>query len=453
MNTTLQTSIRSYCEQLPAGQRREQPIDLSGKDLSSFDLRHLDLGGVNLTRANLANVRLDGARLQGATITGAQFPQVSVAALLAAGITPRDLLRHRSQADRRMFQPLHFSPELTSSTSLPLTGKECSVICQALRTNCWEELSDERVFSHLYADQLWDEWMTRCASRTILDWALAHRAVLNRFMDAIPFYGRVLPTTLINEVVPSDLVAGTKTNPQRVFHDLGIRQIIKQSDLDGENVPYPVSPYGDATGIAQIQSRQGLQLEGGLMHHCVASYDEECLAAQCFMYHVGPSAPLGSTLELYADGYPGQHRAAHNRAPSQEVRDVLKAWFEERGIEFVTGELMEQVCARLKREGVVEVTFQIYWYEDQDIIDAVDAVNAQGQSVMLETVNDEELWQLVTEEHGSDDNGSWKLSVADQELLYDGEATPPDDDDYYNDESDDEDEDEDEEDENEERGE
>ncbi len=435
MNNALQEQIRSYCGQRPASLSQD-PLDLTEKDLSFLDLRGLDLEGVNLTRANLAYVLLEGTRLQGAIITGAQFMGVSIDALMAAGVAVEDLLRHRGQADRREFHPLHFGPEATEITPLQLAAEECKKVCLALRKFCWEELADEPVFSTLYPDQPWSEWVARCTSRKIIDWALAHRANVSTFMDNVPFYGRVLPTTLIDEVKPSDLATGVKTPPEQVLRTLGIQQIIKQSDLEGPDVPYPISPYGDNNGVIQIKSRQELQLEGGLMHQDVADYDEACRSSECFIYHIGPPAPFGSMLELSVQGYVSLHLARDSGVPSQQDRDLLSAWLKEQGIDQAEAPLMEQVCARLRQAGVVAVTFQIYWYEDEDTLDSVDALDAQGSSVAA-TVSDRELWRLVGEEYGSDNNGRWQLSVKERRLEYIGEATPPEDDDSYSDEPDD----------------
>jgi hypothetical protein len=192
---------------------------------------------------------------------------------------------------------------------LLLSAKECTQICQTLRERCWEDLTDEAAFTVLYPDEPYDPWMARCRSRLILSWALAHRAALGR-AENVPFYGRVVPSTLMDEVEEADLVAGIKTSPERVFHTLGLRQILAQSDLQGSDVAYPLSPFGEAEGVVQIKTRRDLQLEGGLMHHCVASYDSACVSGQCFIYHIGPAAPEGSTLELLPDGRVGQHRAA-----------------------------------------------------------------------------------------------------------------------------------------------
>ena len=172
------------------------------------------------------------------------------------------------------------------------------------------------------------------------------------------------------------------------------------------------------------------------MHHCVASYDSHCLSGQCFIYHIGPAAPEGSTLEMFPDGGVGQHRAIRNRAPGIEDRTVLTKWLTSLGFEHETRRAMEKICGRLRLAQIVKVTFQIYWYNDQDTVDDVLAEDKDGQEVVLRTVSDDDLWDLVHEEHGNH-YGQWELDVEKKQLIWTGEETPPDDDDEYYDADDD----------------
>ncbi len=261
--STLREYLLSYCQQTHHD-GHAMSHNLSGCDLSGCDLRGLDLSGVDFTDANLTGAHLEGTRLHAATLTRATLANIPVGVLMDAGLSPRILLHHRSEADRHKFSALHFSPVASSLAPLLLSAKECTKICQTLRERCWEDLTDEAAFTVLYPAEPYDPWMARCRPRLILSWALVHRAALGR-TETIPFYGRVLPSTLMDEVEETDLVAGIKTSPERVFHTLGIRQILAQSDLQGRDVAYPLSPFGDAEGIVQIKTRRALQLEGGLM--------------------------------------------------------------------------------------------------------------------------------------------------------------------------------------------
>jgi len=374
---------------------------------------------------------IEGAQLQDAILTQARFEGIRIATLQAAGLSPRAILRHRNETDRSRYAPLHFSSHASSTAALLLLARECRQVCSQLCEQAWETLTDESVFAVLYPAQPWDSWMADSASRDILDWALTHRATLNRFMERVPFYGRVLPTTLVDEVEQADLVAGVKTNPERVFHAIGLRQIIKQSDLQGTDIAYPLSPLGDAEGVVQIKSRKELQLEGGLMHHCVASYDSYCLKGERFIYHLGEPAPAGSTVEIFPGGILGQHRAERNRAPAKDERELLAQWLLSHGISQESGNKMERICERLRQAGIFKVSFQIYWYNDEDTITDVSATNEGGDECAMETVSDEDLWNLTDEEHG-DVHGRWELDVAAQRLEWVGEEQPPDEE--YNDE-------------------
>jgi hypothetical protein len=425
---SVQKRLLAYCQQTKQG-KPVAPLDLSGYYLIGLDVRGLDLSGVNLTGATLAFAQLEGTQLQGATLTRTSFPGVRIEALMASGLSPRTILTLRAEADRRWFSSLHFSPVPSSLAHLLLTAKECAYVCQALQKFRWEQVVDEPVFTVLYPTEPWDSWMARCGSRLILNWALQHRAFLNRTTSNIPFYGRVLPLTLIDEVEDADLVAGIKTNPERVFHALGVRQILKQCDPEGENVVYPRSPFGDAEGIVQITNRRALQLESGLMHHCVATYDSWCARGQRFIYHIGPAAPEGSTLEIFPDGAVGQHRAAYNRAPSVQDRNLLTAWLTSLGFEHDARTMMERICERLRQAGIAKVAFQIYWYADEDTVDDIFGEDQDGKEVALRTVSDEDLWNLVAEEHQYQ-HGWWKLRVEEKRLDRTGDETPPDEDDY-----------------------
>lgn len=436
MQPSLEQLLTSH--QFTRTEQCTQPPDLSGKDLTEVDLSGLDLSGVNLTGANLTRARLEGTRLQAATLLHACFEGIRIGTLLAAGLTPRFVFQHRAEADRTRYPALHFSSCASASAPFQLTAHECTRITQHVQDYCWEQLTDEAVFTALYPNDCWDNWMARCQTRQILTWALAHRAFLQRTAPALPFYGRVLPLSLVDEIEERELVAGSKTNPERVFHALGIRQLLAQSDLQGDNVTYPLAPFGDADEIGQIKDRLSLQLEGGLMHHCVAGYDHQCRTGQCFIYHVGPAAPLGSTLQLFPDGSVGQHRAERNRAPSIEDRRRVTLWLTSLGIAYDGRTVLERVCERLCRANIVHVSFQIYWYEDEDCVADVIATDQEGKGVEMLTVSDEDLWELVRETHGETD-GQWELCVAEQALDWLDESIPPEDeDDEWEDEEEDE---------------
>lgn len=423
---------------------------VAGLDLRDADLSGLDLRDADLSFADLSGTDLTGTRLQGATLHQTRFCQVRVATLLAAGLSAKQVLQQRSAYRSAGVPALHFSPGAQPATPgeprdeaavrLLVTERECAAICRALGGTSWEQLDDVAVFAVLVPDQPWDPaWMPRCRTRGILDWALAHRAYLSRTATNVPYYGRVLPVTLIDEVESADLVAGTKTNPERVLHALGMRQILHASDLKGADVSYPRSPLGNGADVVQITSRRGLQIEGGLMRHCVASYDSACLDGDTFIYHVGAPAPEGSTLQIAPGGDILQHRAAANRRPDPADLERVRVWLAHHGITIDTGThaLMATICARLRARRIQKVSFDIYWYHDEDHVDSVEALDAEGHAVPLYVVTDDELWNLVREEHGRV-HGAWMLYVDDARLDYCGEAEVPDDDEDWDEDENDE---------------
>jgi hypothetical protein len=114
----------------------------------------------------------------------------------------------------------------------------------------------------------------------------------------------------------------------------------------------------------------------------------------------------------------------------------LSAWLTSLGVAHEQGDVLERICERLRREGIVKVSFQIYWYGDQDVVDDVSAEGKDGKEVVMRTVSDDDLWDLANEAYGSQ-YGHWELSVEEQRLDWVGEETPPEDEeDEWDDEED-----------------
>jgi uncharacterized protein YjbI with pentapeptide repeats len=291
------------------------------------DLRNADFSGADLRSACFDRAILDGAHLEGATLLGATFTGVPIAALLTCGLSPRDLLSHRAGADQRCFRRLLFGPQ-APGVRFAVTAQEAATICRNLSDVAWDRLDTAFVFAALYPGEAWVEWLARCASRRVLTWAVAHRTFLQSLPER-PFvhYGRVAPSTLLDEVTEEDLrQGGTATNPERLFNAIGTRRLQAQANLGGSNSQYPRAPFATVAGVAQITSRHDLELEGARMGHCVAGYDDACQAGECYIFHVGEPAPRGSTLEVLADGSIGQHFARYNGDPGWREVALVEAW-------------------------------------------------------------------------------------------------------------------------------
>jgi hypothetical protein len=369
---------------------------------------------------NLGRWDLSGLDLSGLDFHLAHFVGQPLARLTALGLSPRQILSQRSAADRHAFPSLHFTAQRTEGPHLLLTARECNQVVCACAAVPWEGLVDAVVFHTLFPEEPWSDWLGRCTSREILDWALQQRPFLEAYYPrrtGIPFYGRVLPLTLIDEVQPTDLVAGRKTDPERLFYEVGLRQLVRHSDLQGEDVNYLPSPFGETPGVAQIKSRRALQIEGGLMKHCVASYDWLCQAGATLIYHVGAPAPLGSTLELSPQGRVMQHRAALNRLPSPTERETVTAWLRSQGIEQPGEDKLAWMCAQLRQAGIAKVTWQIYWEDDENHLEDVWCYNEREEFVALpHGVTEEDVEDLVYEQGGN--TGRFELVVAQED-------TPP----------------------------
>jgi len=306
-----------------------------GATFAQSDLRGTDFSGADLRDSCFDTALLDGAHLERATLTGATFSGVPVATLLACGLSPRDLLAQRAGADPRCYRRLQFGPRGSPARYI-VTAREAVSICQALGTVSWDRLDNARVFAVLYPGEPWAEWLVRATSRRVLSWAVAHRSFLQTIarpaLHSVRL--RVLPTSLLDEVTEEDLgQGGMTTNPERLFNAIGLRRLQVTANLAGPNRQYPRGPFESVAGVVQITSQHALELEGAAMGHCVAGYDDACRAGECYIFHVGPPAPHGSTLEVLADGSIGQHCARYNAEPSPYEESLVAAWLRaQRGV-------------------------------------------------------------------------------------------------------------------------
>ena len=67
----------------------------------------------------------------------------------------------------------------------------------------------------------------------------------------------------------------------------------------------PESPVGDWEEAKQIRTHHALVVEGQAMSHCVAGRLEELVSGETLLYHVGPEAPGGATVEVAVPGDSG----------------------------------------------------------------------------------------------------------------------------------------------------
>ena len=290
-------------------------------------MRNADFSGANLAGACFDDGILDGAHLERATLVGTTFSRVRVGTLLSCGIRPRDLLAQRAGADPRCFPRLLFGPD-TAGCRFAVTGREAARICTTVSDLSWDALTTVPALGGLYPERGWTEWILRCRSRRVLDWALAHSSFLETLpAHPFPHYGRVLPSSLLDEVRDEDLAAGgLATNPERLFTAIGTRRAEAPVGSKETDNTYPPDLFDDVAGVVRIASTAALNGEAALMGHCVDMYDDDCRAGEAFIYHVGAPAPRGSTLQVAPDGETVQHYARFNAPPEPEDIALVEAW-------------------------------------------------------------------------------------------------------------------------------
>jgi len=389
-----------------------------------LDLRGQDFTGVDLM----------GAHLEGSRLSGAIFPGTTVGTLLAAGMRPRDILANRASAPEDRVRRLDFAVS-ADRPRFVVTAKEAARVCAALSDTTWDELDNASVCPILHAGLAWYGWVTRCKSRAVLDWVSRHRVDLARpAAQPLPHFGTSVLGELIDEVTDVHLTGGRATNPERLFADLGTEHVLSGLSYYGPDTAFPEAPFEAHTEIIQLRSAYQLQRESALMNHCVRVYDAQCARGASYMYHAGPPAPGGSTVEIYPDGRMGQHRARYNNAPLLDEQRLIVGWLEKQG--YVATESLDGLCRALERAGIETVEWHSYYYSDETTTEVQEITYYDGaeHSGLPAGINDDDF-----EEHGKE--GYYRLTVAPRFVAYLAPSDPPDEDEY-NDEDDEDEEDE-----------
>jgi hypothetical protein len=389
---------------------------------------------LDLRRQDFTGVDLMGAHLEGSRLSGAIFPGTTVGTLLAAGMRPRDILVNRASAPEDRVRRLDFAVS-ADRPRFVVTAKEAARVCAALSDTTWDELDNASVCPILHAGLAWYGWVTRCKSRAVLDWVSRHRVDLARpAAQPLPHFGTSVLGELIDEVTDVHLTGGRATNPERLFADLGTEHVLSGLSYYGPDTAFPEAPFEAHTEIIQLRSAHQLQRESALMNHCVRVYDAQCARGESYMYHAGPPAPGGSTVEIYPDGRMGQHRARYNNAPLLDEQRLIVGWLEKQG--YVATEGLDGLCRALERAGIETVEWHSYYYSDETTTEVQEITYYDGaeHSGLPAGINDDDF-----EEHGKE--GYYRLTVAPRFVAYLAPSDPPDEDEY-NDEDDEDEEDE-----------
>ncbi len=386
-----------------------------------LDLRGQDFTGVDLM----------GAHLEGSRLSGAIFPGTTVGTLLAAGMRPRDILANRASAPEDRVRRLDFAVS-ADRPRFVVTAKEAARVCAALSDTTWDELDNASVCPILHAGLAWYGWVTRCKSRAVLDWVSRHRVDLARpAAQPLPHFGTSVLGELIDEVTDVHLTGGRATNPERLFADLGTEHVLSGLSYYGPDTAFPEAPFEAHTEIIQLRSAHQLQRESALMNHCVRVYDAQCARGESYMYHAGPPAPGGSTVEIYPDGRMGQHRARYNNAPLLDEQRLIVGWLGKQG--YVATEGLDGLCRALERAGIETVEWHSYYYSDETTTEVQEITYYDGaeHSGLPAGINDDDF-----EEHGKE--GYYRLTVAPRFVAYLAPSDPPDEDEYNDEDEEDE---------------
>lgn len=149
------------------------------------------------------------------------------------------------------------------------------------------------------------------------------------------------PISRVDEIQPEDLGGSLDTAPEKVFERMGerIKKQIEAENLKGFAFPawkHPLHP-----DVTYLSNSVALQTEGKLMHHCCGSYAKKCEQGETFIFHIGPPAPFGSTVEaVFFDPkrpFAGQtkaksglhiyqHYGPHNSTPDPEDKKIVLEW-------------------------------------------------------------------------------------------------------------------------------
>ena len=89
---------------------------------------------------------------------------------------------------------------------------------------------------------------------------------------------------------------------------------------------FPPPPFEGTEAIHPITTREDLQAEGKLMHHCVSIYDMRIEKGECYIYRI--LEPERATIELRFRGQQvrlGQVCLAYNARPAQETTASCRA--------------------------------------------------------------------------------------------------------------------------------
>lgn len=219
-------------------------------------------------------------------------------------------------------------------TVLPLTKKECARFYEEHKDEPMASLIDQPKTALFKAilfryPEMPLAWIQYIDTMLQADWAWAKRKQLDKTRTIQGPGGETVTMhyhRLLANVTDDLLVQGAKTAWRRVSSAIEDIEVEKLRAELGECRPLPLLDHPKFDGITPITNSVELMDEGETMHHCVASYLNSCLMGKSYIYHVGPAAPDGTTIEIIFDDKDkpriAQIYGYDNKRPSKELRNM-----------------------------------------------------------------------------------------------------------------------------------
>jgi hypothetical protein len=144
--------------------------------------------------------------------------------------------------------------------------------------------------------------------------------------------GRVyefMPISRIDEVRVEDLGGSADAKPERVFERMGERIKLEIEAENAKGFGFPEWKHPLHPEMIYLGNSVALQQEGKIMHHCCGSYSRKCEQGETFIFHIGPPAPMGSTVEakmLDNKLKIFQHYGPRNSTPDETDKKVVLEW-------------------------------------------------------------------------------------------------------------------------------
>lgn len=124
---------------------------------------------------------------------------------------------------------------------------------------------------------------------------------------------------------------------RQVLDDYGTTEVTWRKSTIGDYYYYPAKDALQWYSIQEITNSKGLFEEGQVMHHCVSSYLNSCVAGCCSIWSLSLNDLFVDkhkviTIEVDDDKRIVQARGIYNRMPDRQEATMLKDWAYQQGL-------------------------------------------------------------------------------------------------------------------------